>query len=90
MSNIQKYILSSGWSICFHVHITLFANMKSEKRDFAQHAMVTRPNPCTGYRITAFILSLETVQFTKYSNKGRHRKQEEVKTTMRSMMRWTI
>jgi hypothetical protein len=47
-------------------------------------------NPCTGYRITAFILSLETVQFTKYNNKGPHRQQEEAKTTLRSMMRWNI
>jgi hypothetical protein len=61
MSNIQKCILGNGWSICFNVHITLLANMKSAKRDFAQHAMVTLPNPCTGYRITAFILSLEKI-----------------------------
>jgi len=64
MSNIQKCILSNGWSICFHVHITLLAllaNTKPAKRECAQHAMVTLPNPCTEYRITAFILSLEKI-----------------------------
>ena len=57
----KNCILSNGWSICFHVHITLLANTKSAQRDFAQHAMVTLPNLCTGYRITVFILSLEII-----------------------------